>query len=319
MSVPARPKTPTTYLRVFFVSLTLVLLGLGGFLFGVRMEAVVPATGIIKARDQQEVRALIAGLIDLGWQAAEIPGASGKVVAARLDPDGNGLTDPGQGKSLAVRGYVLEDESGKAVPLHFHKLQAGDVLWPGQVLGRVRTDELRLELSRVEERLIELQSQGQSDQALLSRRDLLRGRMAQAVLRTPAGAWPWLVLKVRVEPLAAVRPGDAIVLIAPCDPTTKQPRDLIAELTLSEAQSQGLEPGQAVRLYSTMFNHRVHGHAEARLERIDPFVEEGPGGERQLRGLAAITVAPFALPLGSSFRAEIVTGRKAVYRIILEH
>jgi hypothetical protein len=314
-----RPKKNTSYLRIFLFSLTLVLLCLVGFLFAVRMEAVVPATGIFRARDQQEVRALVGGLIEPGWQTAEVPRPSGKSLPARLDGDGNGLTDPEGGKSVSVRGYVLADDSGKAVPLHFHRLKAGDVLWPGQVLARVRSDELRLELSRLEERLIDLHSQGQSDQALLTRRDLLRGQLAQTVLRAPPGAWPWLVLKVRVEPLGAVRPGDSVALIAPCDPITSEPREVLAEMTVAEGQSHSLEPGQAVRIYSTMFNHRIHGYGEARVEHVEPWAEGDDGGQRQFRALASVTQAPFPLRLGSSFRAEIVTGRKAVYRIILEH
>ena len=42
-------------------------------------------------------------------------------------------------------------------------------------------------------------------------------------------------------------------------------------------------------------------------------------GTRRFHALAPITRAPFALPLGSSFHAEISIGRKPVYRIILEH
>jgi len=315
----ARSFVPTSYLRVFLFSVTLVLLSLGGFLFGVRMEAVVPATGIFKARDQQEVRALVPGLIEPGWQEAEVARISGKPLRARLDANGNGLTEPSEGKSLAIHGYVMTDESGKAAPLHFHKLQAGDVLWPGQALARVRSDELRLELSRVEERLIELHSLGQSDEAALRRRDLLRSQLAQTVVRAPAGRLPWLVLKVHVEALAAVRAGAAVALIAPCDPVTHEPHDVIAELTINEGQGADLEAGQVVRLYSTAFNHRLYGHAEGNLERVDPWADGGAGDERSYRAVAAVTEAPFPLHLGSSFRAEIVTGRKPVYRIILEH
>ena len=73
-----------------------------------------------------------------------------------------------------------------------------------------------------------------------------------------------------------------------------------------------------MRIYSTMYNQRLHGHAEGRIERLEPLAEALPSGERRFRAVAVITAAPFALRVGSSFKAEIVIGRKQVYRIILE-
>jgi hypothetical protein len=318
MSMPRLP-SPTRYLRVFLFSLTLVFLCLAGFLFGVRMEAVVTAPGTLKAKGQHEVRALVAGLVELGWHEGTVAGPSGPPLHARLDPQGNGRTDPSAGKALAVQAYGLADGSGRRIgPTRFHRLEAGDILWPEQILGRVRADELRLELSRVQQRLEEVQGQGQSDHALQAQRDLLRERLAQSLVYAPQGEGAWLVLKVRVEPLAAVQPGDALALIAPCDARTGQPRDVIAELDVPESHYDGLAPGQEVRLYSATHNHRLHGHAEGRLERLGPLAEAAGGG-RSFRAVAAVTESPFPLLSGSSIKAEIVTGRKPVYRIILEH
>ena len=67
MSAPWVPPRPTYHLRMFVLSLVLVVLCLAGFLFGVRLEAVAPATGIVLARDQQDVRAPLAGLVQLGY------------------------------------------------------------------------------------------------------------------------------------------------------------------------------------------------------------------------------------------------------------
>src|SRR5690242_14487574 len=61
------PPRPFHHLRIFGISLGLVVLSLGGFLFGVSLEAVTPAQGIILSRDQQEIRTPIAGLVEPGW------------------------------------------------------------------------------------------------------------------------------------------------------------------------------------------------------------------------------------------------------------
>jgi hypothetical protein len=70
-----------------------------------------------------------------------------------------------------------------------------------------------------------------------------------------------------------------------------------------------------------MYNHRLHGWAEARVERVDPHGETAANGERHYHVWAAVTHVPFPQPLrlGSSCKAEIVVGRKPVFRIILEH
>jgi hypothetical protein len=308
----------TRYLRAFLVSLLLVLACLFGLLFGVRLEAVVMADGVFKARDQQELRALAEGPVELGWYEGEIARGGAAPMRVRLDAAGDGLTDPAQGKVLAVQARALAD-GARAGELRFHALRAGDLLWPGQHVARVQADELRQELLRVQERLQERQSRDEPDHLLRAERDLLRGRLARSVLRAPAGGYPWVVLKVHVEPLAPVRPGDAVALVAPWDPAAGRPRDLVAEMDIDEKLCDELTPGQAVRLYSTMYNHRLYGLAEARLERLEPWGEMSAGGRRQFRAVAAVTEVPFPVKLGSSFKAEIVTGRKAVYRLILEH
>ncbi|MFN3730536.1 MAG: VOC family protein, partial [Fimbriimonadaceae bacterium] len=58
---------------------------------------------------------------------------------------------------------------------------------------------------------------------------------------------------------------------------------------------------------------------EAEIERIEPWPEATAHAPRCYRVWARITHAPFPLPLGSACDAEIVVGRKRVYRIILEH
>jgi hypothetical protein len=231
------PPAPTYHLRVFAISLALVFIALVAFLFAVRMEAIVPATGIITARELEDVRVPLSGLIDPGWS----------------------------------------DEKT------FHRLEPGDVLSPGQALATVRPE----------------------------------GKEPH-VLRVPEGSTRWQVVTVHVTRGQAVDAGDLVARIVPLDPETGQPRDLLARLEFEEKHVGDLAPGQLVRLESVMYNPRLHGHAEAVLERLDPMGEPAAAGDRRFYATARVTRAPFRLPLGSTFKAEVVVGRKAVYRIILE-
>jgi hypothetical protein len=275
------PPRRTYHLRIFAISLVIVVIALIAFLFLVRMEALMPATGVIAARGQEEVRTPSAGLVEPGWYEGTIAGK----IRIRVDGQGNGIADPAEVTPLVITKYKLKD--GQAVDpdsLTFHKLTAGDELWPGQPLADVRSaDENRV----------------------------------RAVLQVPA-AGHWLVLKVYPDNRQAVAAGDPVALVAPLDPATHQPKSLIAILDVHEKHTGELEPGQAVRIFSTMYNQRLHGHANGIIERVEPLGEPLPGGERRFRAIAAVTNAPFNLRPGSSFKAEIIVGRKQVYRIILE-
>jgi hypothetical protein len=305
-------------LCVFVVSLSVLLISLTGFLFGVRLEAVMPASAIVAARDQHDVRALVSGLIDPGWHEGLLPQTKGPPLRLRLDDQGNGMADPAQ-SSARVREYRLAD-GRQVLPAEFtfHRIETGDVVWPGLVLGRIRSDELDVRLRTLKARLEDLDSRGESARETLVEYNSLRQRLEQAVVRVPAGADPWLVLKVHVLSMQAVKPGDPVVQIAPVDPQTHQPRQLIALLDVHEKHTGELTADQTVRLYATTHNQRLHGHAEGRLLRVEPLAELGSNGERHFRAQAAITHTPFPLRLGSTCKAEIVVGRKQVYRIILE-
>src|SRR5262249_50652557 len=147
----------------------------------------------------------------------------------------------------------------------------------------------------------------------------LREQLSQAVVHVPNSSDHWLVLDVRAAPLQAVQAGELIATIVLVDPNTHQPRNLIARLDVDEKFFGELQQDQTVRIYSTMHNHRLHGCAEARIEKLEPLGDLAPSGERRFHALAAITETPFTLPIGSTFKAEVVVGRKLVYRIILEH
>jgi hypothetical protein len=326
MSPPWVPPRPGYHLRVFAVSLAVLVAGLAGFLFGVRMEAVAPATGTVTARDLQDVRTVLAGLIEPGWYEAELPRPGGESLRARLDREGNGLTDPARGTPLPVHHYELTDGERrlrvKKDGVRFHRLEAGDELWPGQVLASVRADDWRFQLEQVEARLRQWESsgyQGTEYERARSEREALRHQLGQAAVRVPAEGDLWLAVRVHVALLQAVRAGDAVAAVVPLDPQTRRPRDLVARLDVGEKHFGSLEPGQVVRLDCPMYGHRLHGYAEARIERLGPCGEAGPDGQRRFHAVAPLTHAPFALPLGAGFKAEVVVGRKLVYRIILDY
>lgn len=310
------PPRPTYHLRIFGVSLLLVTLCLLGMLFGVRMEAIAPVRGTVTARDLTEMRALLAGLVEPGWYDGEIRRPGMTPLAVRTDAQGNGRVDPTAGSNAPVLGFAWEGE--RVHNVRFHRLQVGDELWPGQVLAAVRADELRFQLQRIEDQVKEKESRGENIVPLAQERDRLRYQLGQSVLKAPDGAALWLALETRVAPLQAVNPGDVIAVIVPMDPASKQPLDLVARLDVDEKHWGLLAPGQTIRLHSAVHNHRLHGHAEAKIERLEPAAEIADG-PRKFHALAPLTSAPYALPIGSSFQGEVVVGRKLVYRIILEH
>jgi len=273
MTATWSPPRPTYHLRVFAVCLTLVAAALLVMLFGVQLEAVVPATGTITARDLIEVRTRLSGLAEPGWYEGQ----------------------------------------------RFHRLEPGDILQPGQALATVRDEVLRLQLQRVEDRLKDMPERGDAYDALIRERDRLRDYQAQGILRAPASGACWLVTAVRVAPLQKVDAGDVLAVIVAADPVTHLPTDLVARLDVDERHWANVAPGQTVRLSSNSFNPRLFGHAQARIDRLEPLGEAQPSGERVFHALAAITQSPFVLPLGSSFQAEVLAGKKPVYRIILEH
>jgi hypothetical protein len=309
---------PTYHLRTFVISLAIIVLCLIGILFGVQLEAVVPATGTITTRGLYEVRAGLSGLVEPGWYNGQVQLGS-EIIQTRLDADGNGLsTGTESGKVRPVQqGYVVEGEN--RIPIAgraFHRLQPGDVLWPGQPLATVRDESLRLELLRIEDRI----KDAKEDTApLLRERDRLRDYHAKGIVHAPDSTACWLVLEVKAGPLQKVNAGDIIATIVPADPATHQPADLMARLEVEEKHWAGVAAGAKVRLASSVYNPRHHGHAEATIERLEPQGKVMASGERRFHALAPITQAPFAMPLGSSVQAEIVVGKKLIYRIILEH
>lgn len=312
------PAKPTKHVRIFAVSLGLIVICLIALLFGVRLEATVPATGVISARHQQEIRAPLFGLIELGWHEGTVTQTLGPALKVRVDSQGNGVTEPGS-NSQPVHHYKLANgQDISPAELKFHALKAGDELWPGQVLAWIQADDLQLQLHKLKGRLEDANSRGEPAREVMVEFNVLKDRLEQAVVRAPLTREPWVVLKTFASPLQAVKPGDPIALIAPLDPKSRQPRELLAVLTIDERHVGEIEPGQSIRLYSSMYNQRLHGHAEGVIEHMEPLGEAGPGGERRFRALAAVTQTPYPLRPGSSFKADVVIGRKPVYRVILE-
>jgi len=282
-------KHPARHLRLFALSLGVILVTLVGVLFGVRMEAVAHATGTIEIGDAVELRAELAGLAEVGWYEGEVL-CSGNLVRVRVDRQGNGMSDPAQGSGRKVEHFRCPEATSLLTPamLRFHKLESGDHLWPGQVVGHVQGD------------------------------DLLARFLGLAAVLAPSDGELWQVLKVGCSQGQAVKPGDTLALLAHIDRVKNQPRGWIAKLEIPEKQCAGVQTGQEVRLYSTMYNPRLHGHADGVIEKVEPIAEPAANGERHFLAQVRIVSAPFTLYHGSSVKGEIVLDHKRVYRIILE-
>jgi hypothetical protein len=319
MAIPWVPPRRSYHLRTFASALVLVLICLAIVLFGLRMEAIAHATGHFEARDQHDLRAQVAGVVELGWWEGDLALGGASVVGARVDGLGNGLTDPGQGASRALQNYrPLDGPPLSETALRFHKLEAGDVLWPGQPLALVQSDSARLEWKRMLARLEDEKAKGQPSRETSARLQEWSRQMALAAVRVPAEHKAWLAAKVRVGHQEAVKAGDVIAAVLPVDPKTHEPLGWQAILDIDERHAAHAQAGQEVRLFSPMYNQRLFGHADAVIEKVEPLVEPGKGTERFLRARAKVTRCPFPARSGSTFKAEIVVGRKQVYRIILE-
>ena len=70
---------------------------------------------------------------------------------------------------------------------------------------------------------------------------------------------------------------------------------------------------------SNLFNERTHEKLEATVECIEPLAAVGDDGKRRFTVVAVLEPTSDRLLLGSSVKAEIMLGKKRVYRIILEH
>ena len=296
-------KKPTYHLRAFVACLTVILIALISVLFGVHMEAVTHGTGLVKVRDLLELRAAQAGLAELGWYETEFPCSDSRMIRVRLDRQGNGMSDPSQGDVRKFHRFCCPEGSllsSDKIPYHFHKLESGDRLWPGQVMGSIRPQDL-------------WQNLGQ----------MLSPAAGLTPTSNPLG-WPtsnpgWQVLKVCCEPGQAVRPGDVLAWLAPIDPVKGEALAWIAHVDVPEKHAAGLEKGLEVRLISVMYNQRLHGHAEGVVEKVEPLADAADNGDRRFQVQIKITQAPFQLHHGMSVKAEIILGHKRVSRIILEH
>lgn len=311
-----------SHVRIFALCLLLLFAFLVFLLFAVHMEAVAPANGMVTARDLHEARTHLAGLVEPGWYEGELILTDGSRVAVRLDAQGNGSTDPAAGTPRDVLGFHARDGGPRGKVAHdsiqFHHLQAGDLLWAGQPFASLRTEEWKHELDMLEA-TDDAFTPGMPPSPRRLRRDTLRNWLSQAILHVPTSSPIWQTVSMPVGPLQNLAAGDLVAVLVPWDTQLGQPRDLTVRLKVEEGHLADIAPGQSVRLLSSVYNQRLHGTAEAVIQRVEPWGEPGSDGQRRFIAVAAVRAAPFALPLGSTCRAEIVVGRKLVYRIILEH
>jgi hypothetical protein len=299
-TVPLIPKR-SFYIRIFSISLVIIVVCLLVLLFGVQMEASVPATGILQARDQKNLRAPAAGLVEFGWYEGQFHEDSGQPVSFRVDAAGNGVGRNGEGKVYDLEEYQISDgRSFKAANKKFQRVQVGDHLWPGQPVAHIIPDPPHLPPS--------LKILAKQPPALVGTPVVI-----------PRDHALWQVLKVHVENHALVSTGSPVLTVAPIDPESQQPLDVEAHLQVAEELSHELAVGQDVHLFSNVFASRLHGHADARLTRIGPLAEPQGDGKRYFNVVAAVTASPFPLRLGSGVSAKIILGKKTVYRLILEH
>ncbi|MGF1580737.1 MAG: HlyD family efflux transporter periplasmic adaptor subunit [Gemmataceae bacterium] len=280
-AVNTPPRRPF-YVFTFLISLVIVFGCLAAFLFAVRMESTVAGKGIIRSRQETTLRGRVSGVVELGWYEGSSELSRKTKLEYRVDEAGNGLALFRNGKTLGVKNNELEGSGVLPTGRSFHALKAGDFVWPRQVVAAI-------------------------------------GVRRQEVLVAPKTHDLWLVQQVHAEHLSALKAGDKIMTLVPVDPDTREPIELIADVRVKESELADVVKGQTVRIYSNMYNSRLHGKADGEVIWLDPWVSEGNQEGREVRVHIDIKESPFPLRLGSGMTAKIVVGRKPVYRIILEH
>jgi hypothetical protein len=239
----AIPK-PYRHLQIFSVCLGLLVVALGVFLFGVKIEHSVAGSGVIFGGDAREVLAPVAGRVrliagnDSGAFTALHPGTVGLDSYLLLEiepPDG---THP-----VAIK----LSEPGVNQPRHLAIAECG--VRPGEAV--------------------------QAGQKLAT----------LVALRSPEG-------------------------------DVENP---LVRAEFDEKQFAEVKVGQAVRIKSSMYPSRTHGHAEGVVSSVQPVGVVGERGRRKFVAEVKVNQSPFRLLHGSSVEVEVLLGRKETFRVILEH
>lgn len=144
---------PPRHLHVFGISLLLIVGALVLFLFGVRMEAIAPATGVVTSPQIVTIRATKSGIIEkAGASAVNIAPDSdtflqGGTEIARIRPIGD--TNP---KSITAVRLSADFPSWLVLEVHFadgQRIQEGDpivTVYPMSADGVVVHHPVRLEI-----------------------------------------------------------------------------------------------------------------------------------------------------------------------------
>ena len=129
----------------------------------------------------------------------------------------------------------------------------------------------------------------------------------------------WKILAIHADSGRWVTPGTPLMTVVPINVETNEIANLEVKLMIPEKNYAPVQVGQEVRLTSTIYPHRLYGHASGIVDRLEPMAQLNDQGARVFFAVVRVTESPFSLPIGSSVQAEIVTGHKPTYRIILEH
>ncbi len=143
--------------------------------------------------------------------------------------------------------------------------------------------------------------------------------IAGAEVKTPEDASLWLVAAVHVEKEEGVKAGQRLATLVPLDPQSREPRELLVRLEVHEEHAVEVEVGQSLRVTSNLYNERTNEPLAAVVERVEPLGSVNDQGKRVFTVVAKLEPTERHLLLGSSVKAEILLGRKPVWRIILEH
>src|SRR5262249_36384184 len=85
----------------------------------------------------------------------------------------------------------------------------------------------------------------------------------------PNSATKWTVVELPTSDGHRVQEGELLASLVPVDPETNAVIDPVVRIEIDEKQFGYVEPGQEVRLFSTMYHHRTHGVAKGIIDRLE--------------------------------------------------
>jgi multidrug resistance efflux pump len=348
------PRGRIPFLRYMLIGCVLTLVGLVALAMVVSVEDSVSGAGLVYPAKDAEVRSGVAGVIDqipvhlndrvtagqvlarldaraLDARSADLKSrrnlldarcaiASRELERLRLNPLPAEFRDSEAAVQTAqVELKLAEKKLERQLRLREQEAVADatlDQIEGDRDLARIRLEAVRKTHGIVQSGLAEAilaEAQARVHQleceleSVLEEQKRVQAELDRYVLRAPE---PGVVVALPKDDGEAVQRGELVAIIALDD-------QCCIRLRIDEDQFREVSVGQSIRFYSAMYPYREHGHATGKIDLIQPWARQ-EGGRIYYEAIASVTSTPFELKLGSSVSADIILGRKPLYRMVFD-